>query len=394
MQRRFTRQELYDLVWNQPRSTLSKQLGVSDVWIAKQCRSAHIPMPPPGYWARAKPGKHHRRLALPIRLPGQASEIEIGSSQTYPYGRRASHDPSGPILPPTFAEDVDEQVRFALSLIGKVISRRDLSQPHKGLSHVLAKEAKRRAQYAERDWSYYKPRFDDPTHQRQLRFFNTICWNLERIHARAEVIDDEKWIQGVGTTHGLRLLLNFGDASLNLRFLEPSSSPRVTGVKPPTATTLCLEAGDRDLPNQTWNDLPDSRIEQQLPSILEALLRAAEQRLRQDARRHYEWRVQRHQENLKEVEARRVEAERRRLLEIEARKRRTREGILALAHDAQMAREIRLMISSLEQHPDLYLGRPHEFEMWRAEALNLANALDPMKRNLVELLGGVSRSPI
>lgn len=394
MQRRFTRQELYDLVWNQPRSTLSKQLGVSDVWIAKQCRSALIPMPSPGYWTRTKHGKHLRRPALPIRLPGQASEIEIGSSPTYPYGRRASHDPSDPILPPTFTEDLDEQVRFALSLIGKVISRRDLSQPHKGLSHILAKETKRRAQYAERNWSNYKPQFDDPTHQRQLHFFNTICWNFERINVRGEVIDDEKWIQGVGTTHRLRLLLNFGDASLNLRFLEPHSSPRVTGVKPPTASTLCIEAGDRDLLSQTWTDLPESRIEQQLTAILEALLRTAEQRLRQAAQRHYEWRIQRHQEHLKELEAQRVEAERRRLHEIEARIKTTREGILALAHDAQMAREIRLMISSLEQHPDLLLGRTDEFEMWRTEALNLANALDPMKRNLAELLSGFGRAPV
>lgn len=230
MQRRFTRQELYDLVWNHPRTTLAKQLGVSDVWIAKQCRSALIPMPPPGYWARAQHGKNLRRPALPLRLPGQAPEIEIGSSQTYPYGRRASHDPSDPMLPPTFAENVDEQVRFALSLVGKVISRRDLSQPHKGLSHVLAKEAKRRAKYAEHDWSYYKPRFDDPAHQRQLRFFNTIGWNLERVHVRAEVIDDEKWIQGVGTTHILRLVLNFGDAALR--------KVRATTRSPLTCETL------------------------------------------------------------------------------------------------------------------------------------------------------------
>jgi hypothetical protein len=121
---------------------------------------------------------------------------------------------------------------------------------------------------------------------------------------------------------------------------------------------------------------------------------ATSQSLRQDAQRHYEWRVQRHQEHLRELEAQRVEAERRRLLEIEARKKRTREGILALAHDAQVAREIRLMVSSLEQHPDLFLGHPDEFETWRTEALNLANALDPMKRNLAELLTGFSRSPI
>src|SRR5438132_13470747 len=49
---KFARQALYDLVWSQPMSKLAKNLGVSDVAVAKACRRAEIPVPGVGYWAK------------------------------------------------------------------------------------------------------------------------------------------------------------------------------------------------------------------------------------------------------------------------------------------------------------------------------------------------------
>ena len=51
-----SRAELFDLVWSQPRTTLAMRFKVSDVALAKRCRSANIPMPPAGYWARVAAG--------------------------------------------------------------------------------------------------------------------------------------------------------------------------------------------------------------------------------------------------------------------------------------------------------------------------------------------------
>ena len=31
-------------------------MGVSDVWIGKQCRALNVPAPPPGYWASLAAG--------------------------------------------------------------------------------------------------------------------------------------------------------------------------------------------------------------------------------------------------------------------------------------------------------------------------------------------------
>lgn len=47
-----TNEELQVLVWNTPRSTLAKQLGVSDIAIGKRCRKRGLSQPPRGYWQK------------------------------------------------------------------------------------------------------------------------------------------------------------------------------------------------------------------------------------------------------------------------------------------------------------------------------------------------------
>lgn len=65
MDRRCTREELYELVWATPVVKLAKTLGVSDVAIAKRCRREGVPVPPRGYWARVAAGQNPSRPSLP-----------------------------------------------------------------------------------------------------------------------------------------------------------------------------------------------------------------------------------------------------------------------------------------------------------------------------------------
>ena len=59
-----TREDLYQMVWKEPITTLSKKYDISDNGIRKKCNELKIPMPNAGYWAKVKFGKK-----LPSKMP-------------------------------------------------------------------------------------------------------------------------------------------------------------------------------------------------------------------------------------------------------------------------------------------------------------------------------------
>lgn len=65
------RSELYKKVWATPIVRLAKELGISDVGLAKACRRHAIPVPPRGYWAKLSAGKN------PTEIPLPAPELDV-----------------------------------------------------------------------------------------------------------------------------------------------------------------------------------------------------------------------------------------------------------------------------------------------------------------------------
>lgn len=72
--RKFTRQELYDLVWARPMSQLAKEFDISDVGLRKICRQHNIPTASNRWWAAKTFGKPGQRDPLPNRA-GQAGAV-------------------------------------------------------------------------------------------------------------------------------------------------------------------------------------------------------------------------------------------------------------------------------------------------------------------------------
>jgi integrase len=75
--RRFTRQELYELVWSQPVADLASSYGVSDVGLAKACRRANIPVPGRGYWAKVAAAQPVEKRSLPPCTSEPQNRIKI-----------------------------------------------------------------------------------------------------------------------------------------------------------------------------------------------------------------------------------------------------------------------------------------------------------------------------
>lgn len=62
---RFERVALYDEIWTDPISTVSKRYGLSDNGLRKICKKLSVPFPPLGYWAKLRAGQKMQRTPLP-----------------------------------------------------------------------------------------------------------------------------------------------------------------------------------------------------------------------------------------------------------------------------------------------------------------------------------------
>jgi len=76
-----TREELFEQVWSKPMTKLAKEYGLSDVGLAKICKSLEIPRPERGYWAKVEAGKKVQpKPKLKKHKEGMNSQVTITSS--------------------------------------------------------------------------------------------------------------------------------------------------------------------------------------------------------------------------------------------------------------------------------------------------------------------------
>ena len=183
MSHKFSREELYDLVWFEPVKTLARRFELSDVGLAKACKKANIPRPPRGYWAKLTAGKKVARAALPARGPGMSDEIEVGGGR-YSYYRNCSEEEilNGNPLPPGFEDDIEDVTKRVKAMIPRVTVPRFPDRAHRQIRRLLdADEQRRQKQLASRFPSIWGgPLFVDAFEMRRLRVLNAVMTALEK----------------------------------------------------------------------------------------------------------------------------------------------------------------------------------------------------------------------
>ena len=75
-----TRQELYDLVWQESLTAISKRLNIPYSHLRKICQEMKVPVPPNGHWSKLQFGKPVEIIELPKDYSG-ANEIKLYPSQ-------------------------------------------------------------------------------------------------------------------------------------------------------------------------------------------------------------------------------------------------------------------------------------------------------------------------
>ena len=99
-----SRSALYALVWTKPVTELAKEFGISDVALAKRCRSINIPLPPRGHWAKVTAGQTPKRTPLPkhrsTRYTDSTRESPL-AEPTVTFIPRPPPPPAEPAIPPS-----------------------------------------------------------------------------------------------------------------------------------------------------------------------------------------------------------------------------------------------------------------------------------------------------
>jgi hypothetical protein len=70
-----TRKHLFEKVWEKPLREVAKELGLSDVGLAKLCRRSAIPLPGQGYWLISE--KRRARVVQPLLRPAPQGQPDV-----------------------------------------------------------------------------------------------------------------------------------------------------------------------------------------------------------------------------------------------------------------------------------------------------------------------------
>lgn len=153
-----SREELYDLVWSEPMSTVAPKLGMSDRGVAKICERLKVPRPPRGYWQKKMAGQKVRRFPLRA-LPDGARTPSIARiapgherapvSQAVVEAKRSEARPENAIVVPTKVGRYHPLVRATRAAVrarrSTAARPRDARQAVQGLDVEVTKDSEVRA---------------------------------------------------------------------------------------------------------------------------------------------------------------------------------------------------------------------------------------------------------
>jgi hypothetical protein len=364
---RFTRRELYDLVWSEPVRALAQRFQLSDVGFAKICRKAGIPRPPRGFWAKLAAGKRVSTIPFPPRGPGMADLVEIEPPRArWRAGLGATHLPGEPEVlppPPSLPVEIQQLIEETRAAIGRVPMTRDLSVPHPLIAKALAKDEERRQKMLKYGYSWDKPLLESPLEKRRLRLLQSLFLALEGQHCRPSM--RPKYARDLSVRVG-DIWVGF---SLDYPEWEADHEPwRFRGRQRLDSEQLSFKISlETSYAFQTeWVDSKEDHLETHLADMAVHLIASSEILLEQAIKRDEEWERRRIEDDLKKKRERAIQLERAKMRKLyrDARNWHRAERLRAYVAAVTAA-------AGMEAPSD---GQVH----WRTWALAEANRVDPL----------------
>lgn len=386
MKRKFTRQELFDLIWSRPIRDIAPEFGISDVAFAKLCRGKGIPLPGRGYWAKVNAGAKVVRDPLPPRGLGVAETIDFHDRS------RSGREEEDALFmleeippPPEFPESLEALAERVRTLLGKVVYVRDLKRTHDVVAKLLDGDVKREEKRAASPYPSYSEQayFCSPFEQRRLKIVNSLFLALAKLDmagsARGKNPSEFSVSVLGGTTVSFRL-----DSPRRRDQHRHDDWRQVSDVRRPASDPLQLSINwyrdDEPGVRLRWDDSRDAPIEHDMQEIAVGLAVAAEMQVRAAEQHAYAWRLERKKKLIEEARRREEEARERDRLRLQRLDKARVEQLLDGAMRLRLANDLREYIQVVQQTdaalPDSV--PPEEMAQWVAWAMEQVRLIDPI----------------
>ena len=396
--RTLTRQELYELVWSTSLQKVAPQLGCSDVGLAKLCERHQIPTPPAGYWTQREFGKTVDTPLLPSPPASDTIVIEIKPDQPITENEPPFFDGTlGALAARVAGGELIAPVKASLRTCHPLTSRtRDwLDACHRPVE---------RNRFGGIRYSSQGPQLDGPPigmrvfreqAARALRVLDAILRTFEALGIKPEKAREE-WRKVMefemrGYRFGLRIVERTKRHDHELTPRERSSIER-TGrhwgprydYKPTGELRLALTYSGFDAP---WAEFKETRkipVEERIPQLVLAVLRAADDWLRRqdEAKQAKTLAEEKRLREAEEAERQRIKAERHQVdLACQGR-------LLDTAEDWYRTRRLRrflLLVRAKARSSELDSYDRDLLERWLRWADSVIESRDPLNRPLGEV---------
>jgi hypothetical protein len=368
-QHRFTRQELYDLVWSEPMEKVAPRFGIAGRGLAKACARANVPVPSRGYWAQREAGKAGPPTPLPRPSPETHDIVEIS--------------PPGPKPEPEQPAPLSDEARVAIEEEKgrpKIVVPQNPAKAHPFVRAWLEQERQQRA-----TWGRLRgPDRADPARKtiedRRLRILSALFRALET----------RNYLVKAGSMGWRDMSATFKEDVIPFELTERirqyrmtltederakswSASQRWTQVREPTGELL-IRIGHRWRRSE-WSDEPGRPLEDRLNEVMVGFA-MARQELRQERRQKAEEERRRWEK----------ERERQRRLDEERREQARVDDLLAQVASWRRAADLCAFVAAVR---DAAANRRFKIEgltvdEWALWALAQANRLDPLMQSVPE----------
>jgi hypothetical protein len=355
--KKFTAKQMFDMVWKTPVLILAKQIGVSDVGLAKACRKAGIVLPPRGYWAKSE----SKRPKKP-KPPASDSNIEF----------RVLDPASLPEKPKPAPAAQRSSVEIPTTL----------SKPHPLVKRWLA--AARRAKVVEGYLSLspgevLDAKISKGEVDRCAILFDTLIKEAERRGYVCQVGPGQTELSVLGEQMGISIRERLERHELPRPAPKAMKPGRPWQLDLSTMSTpkyswsgtgelsLHIDARTDYQERKNWKDTKTGRLETKLGSLLDALPRISAS-VKSQRDKHEEWRRKRERE----------EAERQERMALDHRSGKLRTRLMEKTVNWERAQRLRALINATIQAAPEDEQSQQALALWVAWAMEQVELLDPL----------------